>query len=283
VEDPAIRRTEAHFGGAGARTLFRRSWLPQQPERLLVVVHGYAEHSGRYERFGAWLAARGCAVHAFDQRGHGRSEGVRGHVRRFDDFLDDLDRLLALVRVEQPDLPVTVVGHSMGGLVVASWAERRRPEVAGIVLSGAALRIAEAPSRLQRVLLRLLRRVTPRLRMPRPIAPEALSRDPEVGRAYQADPLIFQSMTLSLAAELFDAAGRTLRDAGDLRLPLLLLHGADDPIVPAAGSREFSERTGSPECDLRIYPGLRHEIFNEPEQESVFADLLAWVRKREGC
>jgi alpha-beta hydrolase superfamily lysophospholipase len=282
VDGALIRRTQSHLSGAGGRTLFRRAWLSAEPVRLVLLVHGYAEHSGRYEHVGAWLAARGCAVHAYDQQGHGRSEGPRGHVRRFGDLLDDLDHFLDLTRGEHPGLPAFVVGHSMGGLVVAAWARERKPEAAGAITSGAALRVAEVPSTGQRIALRLLRRVAPRLRMPRPIDPEALSRDPEVGRAYQADSLIFQTMTLALAAGLFEAAGRTLHGAADVELPMLLLHGGEDPLVEARGSRDFFEGLRSSGNDLRIYADLRHEIFNEPEWETVLADLLDWVRKREG-
>jgi alpha-beta hydrolase superfamily lysophospholipase len=248
-----------------------------------VLVHGYAEHSGRYEQMGAWLAARGCAVHAYDHQGHGRSDGPRGHARRFGDLLDDLEVFLGQVRSEQAGLPTYVVGHSMGGLIVAAFVRERQPQLAGAVTSGAALRIAEVPSPAQLLALRLLRHVLPRLPMPRPIDPEGLSRDPEVGRAYLADPLVFQRMTLSLGAELFDAAGRTLAGGADVQTPLLLLHGEADPLCDAAGSRAFYEQLTTPGSDLRIYPELRHEIFNEPEQERVFADLLDWLRKREGA
>jgi len=277
-----IRRTESYFAAGRGRSLFRRAWLPPEPQRLLVLVHGYAEHSGRYEHVGAWFAARGCAVHAYDHQGHGRSDGVRGHLRRFGDLLDDLDVFLAEVRGEHPGLPAFVVGHSMGGLVVAAFVRERCPELAGAVTSGAALSLAEVPSGALLLALRLLRRVVPRFGMTRPIAPEALSRDPEVGRAYLDDPLVFRRMSVSLAAEMFDAGRRTLPGGADVRLPMLLLHGEADPLCPAAGSQTFYEQLGTAGSDLRVYPGLRHEIFNEPEQESVFADLLEWLREREG-
>jgi alpha-beta hydrolase superfamily lysophospholipase len=221
-------------------------------------------------------------VYAYDHQGHGRSDGLRGHLRRFADLLDDLEIFLAEVRGEHPGLPAFVVGHSMGGLAVAAFVRERRPELVGAVTSGAALRLAEVPSGALLLALRMLRRVVPRFAMTRPIAPEALSRDPEVGRAYLDDPLVFRRMSVSLAAEIFDAGRRTLPGGADVRLPMLLLHGEADPLCPAAGSRTFYEQLGTPGSDLRVYPGLRHEIFNEPEQESVFADLLEWLREREG-
>ena len=281
MDVPLIRRAESYFAGAGARPLFRRGWVAESPQRLIVVVHGYAEHTGRYEAVGSWLAARGCAVQAYDQLGHGRSDGPRGHVGRFDDFLDDLDAFLALCRAEQSGIPVYVLGHSMGGLIVAAWAQRRRANVDGVILSGAALVAGEVPSRFQIGLLQLLRRIAPRLRMPRPIAPEALSRDPEVGRRYLADPLVFQHMTLSLAGALLDAGQATLGGADQVQSATLVLHGEDDPIVLASGSRRFFEGLTTPGSDLRIYPGLRHEIFNEPEGDQVLGDVLSWLEKQE--
>ena len=278
---PAIRRCEFHLAAEGGRALFCRSWTPPQPERVCVLVHGYAEHSGRYESMAAWLAARGCAVHAYDQQGHGRSDGARGHVRRFEEFLDDLDRVLAAAQQEQPGLPSYVVGHSMGGLVAANWAVERGSDIHGVVTSGALLSMGAAPSPVRVSLLRALRRVMPRQSIAQPVDPAALSRDPEVGRAYQADPLVFQRITLSLAAELFGAAARTAPRAAEVKLPMLILHGEQDPLCLAEGSRAFFEQLVSAGSDLRLYPELRHEIFNEPEQEQVFADLLEWAHKRE--
>jgi len=278
-----IRRTESYFAAGRGRSLFRRAWLPPEPQRLLVLVHGYAEHSGRYEHVGAWLAARGCAVHAYDHQGHGRSDGVRGHLRRFADLLDDLEVFLAGVRGEHPGLPAFVVGHSMGGLAVAAFAADRRPDVAGAVTSGAALAISEDLPRGRLLASRVLRWVVPRLAMPSGLDANGLSRDPDVVRAYLDDPLVFRTMTMSLAAQLMSAIQRTGGRGGEVRVPMLLLHGQADPICPVDGSRAFHAQLDVPGSRIRSYPGLRHEIFNEPEHESVFQDLLDWVHERESC
>lgn len=278
----SIRRIESHFAGCGGRTLFRRSWLAPEPKRAIVLVHGYAEHTGRYERVGTWLADRGGAVHGYDHQGHGLSDGVRGHAASFDALLDDLERCVEVVRDEHPDLPLFVLGHSMGGLVALGHAALRQPQLAGVVSSAAALHVPDAPSALQRLGLRLLRPLLPRLRMQRPIADEALSRDPEVGRAYRADPLVFQHMTVSLAAAIYHGGLKTLAAAARVELPILLLHGGDDRLTPPSGSRAFFDALrGGDGSDLRIYPGLRHEILNEPEWETVVGDLQEWLTKRE--
>jgi alpha-beta hydrolase superfamily lysophospholipase len=275
-----IRRVESALTTRSGRTLFRRSWLPARAEHLLLVIHGFAEHSGRYEELGAWFGAHGCAVHAYDHQGHGRSDGVRAHVRRFADFLDDLEQVLAAVRAEHPGLRAQLVGHSMGGLIMTAFLCERAPEVAGAVSSGAALALSESLSRGRMLAARVLRRLVPRLGLGSGLDPEGLSRDPEVVRAYLEDPLVFRHMTTSLAAELLDAVERTSRSAGKVRVPLLMLHGEEDPICPAAGTRRFFEGLSVEPRRIQIYPGLRHEIFNEPERQRVFEDVLAWVRAR---
>jgi alpha-beta hydrolase superfamily lysophospholipase len=282
VEPPAIRRTEILISGARGDHLFFREWRPPDPERVLLLVHGLAEHSGRYEHVGSWFAERGCAVHAYDQRGHGRSAGIPGHLRRFSDYLDDLDAVLRRLRERHPELPVFLVGHSMGGLVVAAFARERQPEVAGIAMSGAALRIPANVSRATIAATRVLVRVLPRLRLNAPLDPAGLSRVPEVVRAYVDDPLIFSRITASFASELFGAMRRTGDGGADVRLPALLLHGEADPICPMEASRRFFDQLGVAEKKLRTYPGLLHEIFNEPERERVFEDLLDWLRGLKG-
>jgi alpha-beta hydrolase superfamily lysophospholipase len=277
MQHRAIRRTESHFAGAHGQALFRRAWFPAEPERVLLLVHGLAEHSGRYQHFGSWFAARGWAVHAYDQRGHGRSGGLRCHLRRFGDLLDDLDLLLGLVRAEHRGIPIHLVGHSMGGLVVAALARERQPEVASAVTSAALLAISQDQPQAKILAARLLRRVTPRLGLDVGVDPDELSRDPEVGRTYAEDPLVQRKMTVSLGMELLNAVRRTVSGGADVRMPMLLLHGERDRIAPIEGSRSFFEGLAVPGKRLLTYPGLRHELFNEPERESIFEDLFGWV------
>ena len=271
----AVRRVESCLAGSGGLRLFRRAWLPPRAGRLIVVVHGFAEHSGRYDPLGAWFASRGFAVHAYDQRGHGRSEGDRCHVDRFDELLDDLDAVLARVRAEHAGAPLVLLGHSMGGLVVAAHLAERSPALHAAVTSGAALSLSPDLSRGRILAARALRRVAPRLRLGSGLDPEGLSRDPEVVRRYVEDPLVHRSMTTSFATELLAALERTSAACDRVRVPWLLLHGEADPICPVQGSRAAHAR--APGSGLRTYPGLRHEIFNEPEHERVFEDVRVWL------
>jgi len=254
-------------------------WLPERPSRVLLLVHGYAEHSGRYEAMAAWFAARGAAVQAYDHRGHGRSTGPRCHVGRFGEFLDDLAAVLDSVRAQHAELPVTLAGHSMGALITLAFLAERTPPVASAVTSGAALSLG-AVSPVLKALARALRRVAPRLSLGSGLDPEGLSRDPEVVHRYLEDPFVYRTMTASLGAELLAAAPRTAARAPEIRVPLLMLHGAADPLCAAAGSRSFHAGLDPARSVLRIYPGLRHEIWNEPEREAVWQDVWTWLEER---
>jgi alpha-beta hydrolase superfamily lysophospholipase len=202
-------------------------------------------------------------------------------VRRFEHLLDDLEGFVATVRAEQPSLPLFVVGHSMGGLVVAAYASQRNPDVAGVVTSGAMLALPENLSRGRILCARSLRWLAPRLSLASGLDPEFLSRDPAVIRAYLEDPLVHQRMTTSLACEMLSAMQRTASAAAQVRVPILLLHGEDDRLCPVAGSRDFFDRLKVSSRHLRTYPGLRHEIFNEPERVTVLNDLIDWIRNAE--
>jgi alpha-beta hydrolase superfamily lysophospholipase len=275
-----LRRVEEDFAGSAGVRLFRRAWLPEEASRSVLLVHGFAEHSGRYEALGAWLARHGCAVHAYDQRGHGRADGRRGWVERFEDFLDDLDRMRTLVREAHPQLPGVVIGHSMGGLIVATWLRERHPDVAAGILSGPGLALGDAMPVWQLTLARAVRRFAGGLAVPSRLPLEGLCSDPEVIRRYQEDPLVFDKITVALAVEMFAAAERSVDGGADVRVPVLVLHGEDDPICDPQGSRRFHAGLTDPASELRLYPGLRHEIFNEPQAERVYADAVEWLEKQ---
>jgi alpha-beta hydrolase superfamily lysophospholipase len=272
----AIRRYELSTPGAADAVLFRRGWLPARARASVLVVHGFGEHSGRYEHVGQWLAERGFAVHAYAHRGHGRSAGRRCHVDRFDDYLDDLEVVLGQIRADAPENPLLLIGHSMGGLVVATFARERSPGVCGVVLSGAALALPGGKGRIR--IARLIRALLPRLRLSAGLDLAGLSTDPRVLEAYLADPLVERRMTASLAVELLDAAERTGAGGADLALPLLVLHGSDDPICACEGSERFA--AAAPMARFIRYRGFRHEIFNEPGFQDVLADVVSFFEER---
>jgi alpha-beta hydrolase superfamily lysophospholipase len=277
-----IRRVEARFTGRGGASLFRRSWLPTGPPvRTVALVHGFAEHSARYDAVGAWLASRGAAVHAYDQRGHGRSADRLGRIGDFQGLLDDLDAFLAWTAEEHPGVPRVLLGHSMGGLVVAAHLRERQPDVVAAVLTGPALSISPDVSPWKRRLTGLVGGLLPGLRVRVGIDPEGLCRDPEVVRRYVDDPLVFDHVEAGFVPEMFDAIERTAAGAADVEVPLLVLHGEDDPLCLSEASERFHAGLRSSGSQLRIYPELRHEILNEPEREQVLNDILDWIESRE--
>ena len=279
-----LRRTEDYFEASAGRRLFFRTWQPADATRVMIFVHGFGEHSGRYEEISSWFAQRGSAVYALDHQGHGRSPGRRGHVDRFDYLLDDVEALIELTASARPGLPRILVGHSLGGLLVTVLACERKVNADLAAVSGPALSLSSDVSTTKLLAAKLLKRLVPGLAMDAGLDPRGLSRDSAIVEAYLADPLVHSRITVSLASGMADAAGRIHQSARDLRIPILLLHGESDPICSVEGSRLFRDALpldSVPGSELRTYPGLRHEIFNEPERGGVYADLLDWILRME--
>ena len=274
-----VLRLPAGSAGAGAKLVWQ-AWLPAEPMRAVVVLaHGYAEHFGRYAYFAAKLNAAGIGVYALDHWGHGQSDGTPGFVPAFSAFTDGVEALLELVKREHGDTPRFLVGHSMGGLIAAAHLVTHQQHYAGAILSGPAIKAAEEPSKLMIWVSRLLSRFAPKLGV-LALNSDGVSRDPAVVAAYLADPLVYTGkMSARLAAEMFDAMAAVRAQAGRISLPLLLLHGEADSLTAPEGSQFLAEHVASPDRELKLYPGLFHEIFNEPERDSVIADVTGWIGK----
>lgn len=276
-----LRRSESHWGGPAGEARYRRSWIPAEPGRLVVITHDLGGHSGRYERVGEWLATQGCAVHALDLRGHGRSQGERGHVEGFEDYAADLRAFLEIVRHEHPGQRVTLMGQGAGALVVTSLLCASPKPADAAVLVAPAFAMPGAPSRARRWLTRAWRRARPRARVTLDVDPHALSRDPEAVREHLEDPLVLRQVTVSLAAALESESRRLARHGPEIRVPVLIVHGDMDAVYPSRGSRTFYNRLRVPGSRLLVYPKLRHELFHEPEREQVLDDVASWVLERE--
>jgi alpha-beta hydrolase superfamily lysophospholipase len=280
-ETSTVAREEDWFEGADGIRLFERTWRPaDKPKGAVIVVHGYAEHSGRYDHVGTSLAGAGYAVHAYDQRGHGRSDGARAIVRSMDEFLDDVDVFVARVAARySAGVPTFLLGHSMGGGIVALHAIERRPAVRGLLLSGATVAGSERLG-LRGWLIATLGRLLPRFPLIK-LDAATVSRDPEVVRLYDTDPLNYRGrMKAGLVRALFLGGQRIARGAPSIDYPLLIMHGADDALVPSDASKRLFDAVASDDKTLKLYDGLYHEIFNEPERDAVLADVVAWLESR---
>jgi acylglycerol lipase len=269
---------EDRFTARDGLGLYEQCWLPNGAVRaVVVVVHGINEHSGRYAVLAHDLNRHGYAVYALDLRGHGHSEGDRTLIRTFDDYLDDVETLLERVASRNPDKPVFLFGHSMGGAIVALLGIDRRPKVRGLILSAPAVLIAGGVFPILRRLAAFFSMVWPTLRLTR-MGCRFISRDPAVVEGFRNDPLVFHGrFPVRTGAEILRAAKRIQTDAQQLTLPLVVFHGTGDYVTDPKGSRLLVAHAGSADKTLLLYSGLYHEVFSEPEREQVVGDLLAWL------
>jgi len=261
-------------------SLATRRWAPSAtPTAHVLLVHGYAEHCGRYDHVAETFVEQGAAVHAYDQRGHGRSEGRRAYVDRFEQYLADLDAFRLHVAPPE-DKPVFLFGHSMGGLVALLYVLNRRPEVRGLLLSAPALEVNPDLAPLLRRISQVLGRFAPTL--PTVRSPQgSISRDPAVIEDAMNDPLNYHGRTLArTGAELLRAGAEAQGRLHELRTPFLVLHGTADPLATPEWSRRLYEQAAAEDRTLRLYDGLYHETFNEPEQDEVLRDLGTWLAAR---
>ncbi len=266
----------AESAGAGAKLHVTR-WLPESlPKAIVLLAHGYAEHAGRYAHVAQRLTEAGYAVYAVDHWGHGKSDGEGGYVPRFSAYLDGMAELLTLVEINHGDTPRLLLGHSMGGLIATLFLIDRQQAFVAAAVSGPAILPAEPPSRFTVWISRFLSRFFPRLGV-LSLDANGVSRDPAVVAAYQADPLVYGGkIGARLGKEFMDAMAAAQADAPKIRLPLLIQHGEADRLTAPAGSRYLFDHIASADKRLEIYPGLFHEIYNEPERDAVLDDLIGW-------
>jgi alpha-beta hydrolase superfamily lysophospholipase len=273
------RDEEGRFEGVGGLEIYWQAWLPGgTPRAIVTIAHGGAEHSGRYAWTAGQLIAHGYAVYALDHRGHGRSGGPRAYVDRVDHAVADLHTLIDLARDRHAGLPVVLLGHSMGGLISLAYALGYQDELSALVLS-APLAVLEA-NPVARTAVRALSAVAPRLPIYK-IDGTTVSRDPEVVRAYDADPLNHRGMLPARTVGEIAATVATF-DARlpELTLPILTVYGSGDRLVDNAGSELVDARSASEDSTLIAYEGLYHEVLNEPERDRVIADVVNWIDAR---
>ena len=268
------------FRASSGAKVFYRHWTPANVHAVIILAHGLAEHSGRYEEFAGVFGDAGYATYAIDFPGHGRSDGKRGHIGRFDEYTDALGELTSLARSAHPDLPFVLLGHSMGGLVAADLLIQQQSGFVAGVLTGAAIQSPQQPSSFALFVNKFIAAISPKTGVLR-LDATAISRDPQVVSNYENDPLVYRGkVSAAHLTALFSAMKRVVENAGSIRLPLLIMHAGEDRLTSVAGSKLLHETIGSEDRKLVIYEGLYHEILNEPEREQVMADLLAWCEQR---
>ena len=282
----------------GNRIYWRRRSAEAEATAVLLFVHGLAEHSGRYRHVMEHFAGRGFDCWALDYRGHGQSPGARGsqdpsaagvgvsgrvsgvHVDRFDEFLTDLGAVHRLVRDACPERPLFLIGHSQGGLITLRYTLAHPEDLTAIVVSSPFLGLHPdaRPNAVQRVGAQLLSAVAPRFMISKPPDASLLSRDPKVGEAYLADPLVSRSISARWFTEVMAAHRDTLERAGELRVRTLVMQSGADRLADPAATRAWVGVAPADLVDYVEWEGFYHEMFNEPEKERVFDRLEEWVR-----
>lgn len=277
---PSIEREHSYFKTHDNHRLYYESHLPANPSAILIVVHGFSEHAGRYKNF-IDSFVRDFGVYVFDLRGHGRSDGIRAHVEEFEDFIEDLHVFVDIVAAKHKFLKKFLVAHSMGGQISLNYlAKYPTNPLSGFVTSSANVKVAVPIHPIKRYAGQALSHFFPTMRLDHEINTRWISSDPEAVRSFEEDPLVHPNITVNLARHILENQDNLVAKAKKIKLPALMLHGDEDRICAIEGTEEFFASLKSKDKTKKIYPGMYHEIFNEREKETVFSDIRKWLEKR---
>jgi acylglycerol lipase len=260
--------------------LYSQGWEPETtPQAIILLVHGLGEHSSRYEHVAAFFSAASFATLTYDLRGHGKSEGQRGHTPSFEAFMADIDLLFSEADRRYGSQARFLYGHSLGGILVLNYTLKRKPRVAGVIATSSGLRTAIQDQKLKMAFAKAAASILPTMSMPTGLDANTISRDPAVVQAYKDDPLVHGLASLSAAKSLTESIDWAFQHASEFQAPLLLVHGTVDKLAYPRGSQEFASLVKG-DCTLKLWEGLAHETHNEPEKEQVLAYTLEWMRSK---
>ena len=274
-------RIERNFDGVGGVRIVYDVWTPDTPPRAVVVLsHGLGEYARRYDHVAQRFGEAGLVTYALDHRGHGRSAGKRMLVRDITEYTGDFDTLVGIAKREHPALKCIVLGHSMGGGIVFAYGVERPDNYDLMVLSGPAVAAQDLVHPAMALVAKGLGALVPGLPV-QELDESLISRDPAVVEAYRTDPLVYHGRVPAGVGRALLQVGETMpQRAPALTAPLLVVHGSDDGLIPVDGSRRLVDCVGSTDVELKVYPGLYHEVFNEPERNQVLDDVVSWITKR---
>ena len=273
-----MEHKEGTFQGTGGIELYYQSWRADKETRgVLAIVHGFGEHSGRYANVVNHLTPQGYPIYGFDLRGHGRSPGQRGHINSWEEYREDVRGFLQVVSQGEPTLPVFMLGHSMGALIALDYLLHDPAGLRGAIISGAPLEPVGVAKPILVILARVLSRVWPRFSLPLGLDPKGISRDIEVVKAYQADPLVHGKTTVRWGTEILQTIEWVKAHAAEVRIPILLIHGGSDPLNSPDGTRSFFDKVTFPDKQIKVYPGSYHEAHNDLDYAQVVNDMAQWL------
>lgn len=276
----AVKEAEAAARSKDGTELFYRRWRVGSPRGCVLIVHGYADHSGRYPHVAKFLNEVGLDVFAADVRGHGKSGGARGHTMRFDRYLEDVDAALEAMRRDGASGPAFVLGHSHGGLIALNYALHRKPDWRGLIVTSPFLGVAMKVPPVKLAAGRLMSKLFPSFSLPSEIPPEYLSHESDVVRGYANDPLVFKTATARWFTEAMGAIDEVYDRAGEIKVPTLMLAAGDDRVADPSKAEPLFQRLGAEDKQFVSYAGFYHEILNETEKERVFAEIRPWIERR---
>ncbi len=272
-----MKSFESSWENKDGTKFYIQGWEPDaKPKAVVCLVHGHGEHVGRYAHVGETFSQAGYVLVGFDERGHGKTTGARGHVPSYDAMMNDVADFLALMQKRYPGLPCFLYGHSMGGNQVINFALRRKPVLAGVIATGPWLKLAFDPPAIQVFLGRTMNNIAPGFIQKSGLETAALSRDPQIVEAYEKDPLVHDKISARLFVGMYESGLWALDHAAEFSLPLLLMHGTADRLTSWQASREFATHAGK-NVTFRAWDGFYHEIHNEPEKAEVLKTMLSWL------
>ncbi len=273
-----MNHIEGDFKGVRNTKTYYQAWLPEgKVKAMLLVIHGLGEHCGRYMNVVNHFVPLGYAVYGYDHIGHGKSEGMREVVERFEDYTNTLTVYCEMVKSWQAGKPLFLVGHSMGGLITSCYLLDHQIDFRGAVISAPLVKASGNISQVTIFMGKILSALAPKMGL-LPVDARSISRDPEVVKAYVSDPLVFHGKTPArLAAELLKAMRRVTAEADKITLPFFVVQGNADKLVDPAGAQMLYDQASSKDKAIRIYEGYYHEVFNEPEHGRVLKDVETWL------
>lgn len=256
--------------------LFCRAWLAEKPKSIIALVHGFGEHSGRYAHVADFFNKNGYSFFAFDNRGHGQSEGKRGHAPNYDAYLYDIDIFLDYVAANSTGKPIFLYGHSMGGNLVLNYVLKRKLIVKGLIVSSPWIQLAFQPKPILVAVGKLMRSVAPGFTQDSGLEQAHISKDPAIVEAYKIDPLVHGKITASASIGLLEAAAFLNSYTGEMPVPTLIMHAGEDLLTSQPASEAFAGRVSGP-VTYKKWEGMYHEIHNEPQKNEVFNYMLGWL------
>lgn len=273
-----MKHHEGYFKSIRDTNIYYQYWLPEgESKAILLVAHGIAEHSGRYMNVVNHFVPAGYAVYGIDHLGHGKSDGKRVCVERFQDYTKTLRKYFSMIRGWQPEKPIFLVGHSMGGLISSAYLLEHQDELTGAVLSGPGIKVPDNISNAVIFAGKILSLVMPKAGIIQ-LDAEGICRDPAVVDAYVNDPLVYTGkITARLGAEMLKTIQHVTGSATKIRLPIMIVQGGSDKLVDPRGAQLLYDSVSSEDKTIKIYDGLYHEVFNEPEHGQVLDDVKVWL------